>query len=322
MIWERAVAENAWELDSGLYRILLPLPFAVPFVNVYLVASRGKFVLIDAGGDWLPSLRALGRALKAIGVPPRGLTGLVLTHQHPDHGGGAPAIHEHWGGRVFLHPAENTERAVTAEEVAAWMGENGADDASITRATAARERPPLTTLPVEDLDESQALIVGDLRFEVILVAGHSPGQVMLREPNRGWLFTADHLIQVHGVNVWAFPTTPGDPFGEYLDNLDRSFNLDANLILPGHGLPWRGNVKATTRDLIDFHQDFLARVVSVVRAQPRSGWEITRTLRTAIPTDPIGIRFSLAEVLGALVHLERIGRARRGKDGRWSAIEA
>ena len=81
MIWERAVAENAWELDNGLYRILLPLPFAAPFVNVYLVQSRGEFLLIDAGADWLPSLRALGRALKTIGVPPKGLTTLLLTHR-------------------------------------------------------------------------------------------------------------------------------------------------------------------------------------------------------------------------------------------------
>jgi glyoxylase-like metal-dependent hydrolase (beta-lactamase superfamily II) len=322
VIWERAVAENAWELDNGLYRILLPLPFAVPFVNVYVVASCGEFVLFDAGSDWLPSLRALGRALKAIGVPPHGLTSLVLTHQHPDHGGGAPAIHERWGGRVFLHPAENSERPITSEEVWGWMAENGADEASMTRATAARERPPLATLPVEDLDETRPFVVGDLRFEVILAAGHSPGQVMLREPHRGWLFTADHLIQVHGVNVWAFPTTPGDPFGEYVANLARSYDLKANLILPSHGLPWRGDVKETVRDLLAFHQEFLGRVLSEVGVTPRTAWDITRSLRTEIPTDPIGIRFSLAEVLAALVHLERSGRARRGEAGRWSAIEA
>ena len=317
MIWERAVAENAWQLDDGLYRILLPLPWAVPFVNVYLVASRGEFVLIDAGGDWLPSLRALGRALKAIGVPPGGLTSLVLTHQHPDHGGGAPAIHERWGGRVFLHPAENDERAVSSEEVAAWLAENGADDASIARATAARERPPLTALPVEDLDENVPFVVGDLRFEIILVPGHSPGQVMLREPRRGWLLTADHIIQVHGVNVWAFPTTPGDPFGEYLASLERGIGLDANLILPSHGLPWRGDVKETSLDLLAFHREFLSSVSAALQSGPRTGWEITRSLRSDIPSDPIAIRFSLAEVLATLVHLERLGQARRGDGGRW-----
>jgi glyoxylase-like metal-dependent hydrolase (beta-lactamase superfamily II) len=87
VILERAVAEYAWQPDDGLGRILLPLPWAVPFVNVCLVASRDEFVLIDVGGDWLPSLRALGRALKVIGVPSGGLTGLALTHQHSDHRG-------------------------------------------------------------------------------------------------------------------------------------------------------------------------------------------------------------------------------------------
>jgi glyoxylase-like metal-dependent hydrolase (beta-lactamase superfamily II) len=250
------------------------------------------------------------------------LTSLVLTHQHPDHGGGVLAIHERWGGRVFLHPAENLERAVTAAEVAAWMEDNGADAASIAKATSARERPPLTSLPIEDLDPGRPLVVGDLRFEVIHVSGHSPGQVMLQERSRGWLLTADHIIQVHGVNAWAFPTTPGDPFGEYLANLESSIDLNASLILPSHGLPWRGDVKDAIRDLLEFHRDFLGRVQSAIRVQPATGWEITLALRSEIPADPIGIRFSLAEVLAALVHLERRGDARRGGGGRWSATEA
>ena len=96
MIWERAVAENAWQLDDGLYRILLPLPWAVPFVNTYVVESRSEFALVDCGANWLPSLRALGRALKAIGVPPGGLGTLLLTHGHPDHANAAGAINAYF----------------------------------------------------------------------------------------------------------------------------------------------------------------------------------------------------------------------------------
>jgi glyoxylase-like metal-dependent hydrolase (beta-lactamase superfamily II) len=321
VIWERAVAENAWQLDDGLYRILLPLPFAVSFVNVYVLASRGEYVLVDAGIDWLPSLRALGAALKVIGVPPRGLTALLLTHLHPDHGGGAASVQSRWGGRVLLHPAERGQfGGGPTNDGQAWLAENGVDEAVVRQAATTRERPAPQPREIEDLADDQPFRVGDLSFDVILVPGHSPGQVMLREPERGWLLSADHVIPVHAVNVWSFPGAKGDPFGEYLASLERTIDLPASLVLPSHGLPWRGNARPATQAMIDYHLVFLDRVRRLVSEKPMTAWEIARALRPEIPSDPAGIRFSLAEVLAALTHLERRGDALRTADGRWEQV--
>jgi hypothetical protein len=43
----------------------------------------------------------------------------------------------------------------------------------------------------------------------------------------------------------------------------------------------------------------------------------TTLLGREVPTDPIGIRFSLAEVLAALTYPAKQGKARRAEDGRW-----
>jgi glyoxylase-like metal-dependent hydrolase (beta-lactamase superfamily II) len=323
VIWERAVAENAWELDGGLYRILLPLPFAAPFVNVYLVQSRSEYLLIDAGADWLPSLRALGRALKTIGVPPKGLTTLLLTHRHPDHDAGAASVHERWGGQVLVHPLENAERNSPRVTSVDWMTENGVDPETIARAyPPTRERshraepaPPET----EDLRVDRPLRLGDLTFDVLLAPGHSPGQVMLREPERGWLFTADHVMPIHGANVWFFPGGEGDPFGEYLASLEQTLPLSASLVLPSHGLPWRGGPREATQGLLDYHRHFASQIHRLLGERTLNAWQIARALNPAIPADPVGIRFSLAEVLAVLIHLEREGTVRHEPNGRWQA---
>jgi len=60
-------------------------------INAFLVESGGKRILIDAGGaqSGVESLGRLGPTLAAIGVTPESVDALVMTHLHPDHGGGA-----------------------------------------------------------------------------------------------------------------------------------------------------------------------------------------------------------------------------------------
>jgi glyoxylase-like metal-dependent hydrolase (beta-lactamase superfamily II) len=319
VIWERAVAENAWEIEGGLYRVLLPLPFGVPFVNAYLVASRSEYLLIDCGANWLPSLRALGRALKAIGVPARGLTYLLLTHTHPDHSDAAGPVRERWGGRVLLNPAERPRESLAATDFVNWMAENGVDEAILGRAREPRREYP-SGLPdeIEPLALDAPLVVGDCRFAVIPVPGHSPGQVMLQEPERGWLFTADHVLPYAAPNVWAFPGATGDPFGEYVASLDRTGHLTARLVLPSHGLPSRDNLPELATEMADFHRRLADRVRVALDGRRLTAWEVAKLLSPEPPADLGAARFVLAEALAVLIHLERQGDVRPSEDGRWA----
>jgi glyoxylase-like metal-dependent hydrolase (beta-lactamase superfamily II) len=321
VIWERAIAENAWQLDEGLYRILLPLPSAVPFVNAYVVESRGEFALVDCGTDWLPSLRALGRALKVIGVPSRGMGTLLLTHRHPDHANAARAVHERWGGRILIDSLERSDAARPPTDFRAWLVANGADAATAERASGpTRDRPSALPAFAEDLVTDQPLAIGDLRLEVIRAPGHSPGQVMLREPSRGWLLTADHVLPILAPNVWLFADDIGDPLGDYLDGLARAAGIAASLILPSHGLPWRGTVRDAALALRDFHLEFVSRIAELISTRRLNAWEIARAIRPKTPEDPVGVRFSLAEVLAGLRYLQLRERTAQAEDSRWGAL--
>ncbi len=319
MIYERTVAENAWELEEGLYRILLPLPWDVPFVNAYLVACEGQFLLIDAGWHSRTSLRALGRAMKAIGVPPHGLTQLLLTHGHPDHASGAGAVHAHWGGSVSVHPAARRHHLST-EEMADWARREGLAGEPLERLLG-RRREPMEPLP-EDVEHLQAggpLRFGACAFDVLHMPGHCPGQVVLHERGRGWLFTADQLLTPQGPNVWYQSHREGDPLGEYLESLEATGRIAADLVLPGHGAPWRGGPAQGAAEAIAFQRDYIARVEGCVEGSAVSSWRVAQRLAAARGRRAEDVS-ELAEVLAALVHLEAEGKIGRTQEGGWVRV--
>jgi len=319
MMLERTIAENAWEVEEGLYRILLPLKWDVPFVNVYLVRSRDEWLLVDCGLNWPTSLRALGRALKAIGVRSGGITAMVLTHRHPDHAGGAQAVQKRWGGRVLIHPADMGLQYPTPEQQVEWGRAHGLDEARLEQLTRPRREPP-DRLPdsLEPLLPGEALRVGDLSFEVIHAPGHCPGQVLLFEPRRRWFFVADQITGALAPNVWLHAGMAGDPFGDFLESLDRMKGVDADLMLPSHGMPERGVLRERVDEQIRFQRQYLAQVLGCVGHQGQTTWEVARRVSPAAALDVRQGPSVLAEVAAALVHLERAGRVIRTAEGLWA----
>lgn len=318
MILERAVAENAWQVAEGLYRILLPLPWAVPLVNAFVAESRGQFMLVDCGFHWDTGLRALGRALKAIGVPSHGLTYLVLTHRHLDHASAAASVQQRWGGRVLLHAWDIAMTPPGTEEMADWGRRHGLDEERVARLLS-RDHAPVKQLPdrTEPLDMSQPLRLGDLVFELIHVPGHCPGQVMLYERQRGWLLPADQMLNVLAPNVWAHPGNGSDPLGDYFESLAHTAAIEASLILPSHGMPQQGRLREAVGKMARFHEGLAQGVAECLTYQPQSTWEVAEAFdpqRAAASS--IGSSL-LGEVLAALIYLERRGAAVQVAEGRW-----
>ncbi len=67
------------ELADGVLQVA-----AQPGINVWVLRHDPGVVLVDAG----LAAPGLVRALRRLGVAPRDVTGVLLTHGHPDHAGG------------------------------------------------------------------------------------------------------------------------------------------------------------------------------------------------------------------------------------------
>lgn len=89
-----AIEDQPGRMPAALFRSIDPnkkvrLPNSFPSsINVFLVKNKknGKLFLIDAGFG-RPSSRLLPD-LKAAGIPPGMISGILITHIHPDHVGG------------------------------------------------------------------------------------------------------------------------------------------------------------------------------------------------------------------------------------------
>src|SRR5215211_6489808 len=77
---------RAIQVTDGLWALRLPVPFRqTRWVTCHLLEVRGGWLLVDCGPSTGPGWAALAHALAQAGVEPAAITGLLLTHGHPDH---------------------------------------------------------------------------------------------------------------------------------------------------------------------------------------------------------------------------------------------
>lgn len=219
-------------------------------VNYYIVdGGSAGLTLVDAG---LPGYaRRLGETLAAIGKSVEDVRAVLLTHGHVDHVGmSAPLAAA--GATIYLHEAD--------VELAADPRKNKTDRpvwhylyypamwAAVTHfvregMNTHRGMPPLTSMSDGDMLD----VPGAPR--IVHVPGHTAGSVVVELQEHGVAFVGDLLCTVSPISG-----RPADPQlqtrGSNADSdlamqsLDRLAGIEAPLVLPGHGEPWRDGVEA------------------------------------------------------------------------------
>jgi glyoxylase-like metal-dependent hydrolase (beta-lactamase superfamily II) len=211
-------------------------------VNSYLVEESGEVTIIDAGvpGYWadLPAeLAAMGRRLDDVRA-------IVLTHGHSDHVGFAERARRERGLPVSVH---ELDAALARGEVSNPAKTGGVRLVPLLRfllfgiTHGALRTPHLTEVGTYG-DGATLDVPGAPR--VILVPGHTPGCAALHVPSHDALFAGDTLatlaVTTGATGPMIAPFT-ADPV-EALASLSRLDGIEAGLLLPGHGQPWRDGV--------------------------------------------------------------------------------
>jgi alkyl sulfatase BDS1-like metallo-beta-lactamase superfamily hydrolase len=233
--------------------------FVASFANVSAFSTDDGLVLVDTGGSLLAG--AAHETLRTWSDEP--LHTGVFTHGHIDHCFG-----------VERYEAENRDRGVTAPRVVAHAALPARFDRY--RATAGYNATinrrqfgvPDLEWPVDYRypDETYAtrldLDVGGTRFELHHARGETDDHTWVHVPERGVLCTGDLFI-------WASPNC-GNPQKvqrypkEWAVALRVMAELDAEVLLPGHGLPVMGTERVrealtdTARLLEHLHDETLA----------------------------------------------------------------
>jgi len=177
--------------------------------NTYLLSGRLN-ILIDPGH--MAFMERLLNALKADNILPEKIDLIINTHAHPDHSE---------GNGFFAH--RRTLITLHREEDRYLRGEGGK-----LYEIFGMSLPPF---PVEFYLEEGEFQAGDITLEVYHTPGHSPGSICLYWPEKKTLISGDVLFY-QGVGRTDIP---GADSARLRESLDRLAQLDAHLILPGHG---------------------------------------------------------------------------------------
>ena len=144
---------------------------------------------------------------------------LINTEPHGDHFTG----NYFFEGTVVAH--EGTREAIlasSADELKERLRQTAPDNLSLMEGFS--YRPPTITL-----SERLTLYVGEHTFQLIHLPGHTPFQVAVFIPEERLVFTSDNVFCK--VQAWLHQALPY----EWLESLKRIGELEADVLVPGHG---------------------------------------------------------------------------------------
>lgn len=181
--------------------ITVPLPAFNPGLSsgsgnwTWLIPGRVP-TLVDAGVGDMRHLDAIEETLG--GVP---LSQVLVTHHHPDHVAGAPAIAARMPKTAF-------------------------------RKMPLPGRDPCTGIRWIPLENGERLEAGDVSLVVVHTPGHASDHLCFWHAESRAVFSGDLVIL--GTSVWVPPAPDGD-LAAYIASLERILALDAVRMYPAHG---------------------------------------------------------------------------------------
>ena len=222
-------------LDDDLTLIWEPHVDPLLRCNIWHVRGRDKDLLIDTGLGLAPLRPAIAELIdKPLAA--------VATHIHLDHVG---AMHEF--DERLIHELEADDLADYRDEVSLIVGDYGP---AVEAYFLARDDLDKTSLlidalphagwshddftirsaaPTTRLQAGEMLDLGDRRFEVLHLPGHSPGSIGLWEQATGTLFSGDAIYDGPLLDELADSDIP-----DYVETMKRLRGLPVNVVHGGH----------------------------------------------------------------------------------------
>jgi glyoxylase-like metal-dependent hydrolase (beta-lactamase superfamily II) len=306
--------------QAGIHRLAIPTPFLVGRINCYLIEDR-PLTLIDTGPNSGKSLDELERALAERGHAIEDLELIVLTHQHMDHVGLLEILARRSGADVaaldLLAPyLENFSASATADDEFSQnvMRRNGipSEVVAVLSAVGAAFRAFGSSGHVSrQLRDGESLHWRERSLRVLHRPGHSPSDTIFWDEQRRILIAGDHLLAHISSNpLLSRPLRPeSDPqphaLLDYLDSLQATRELPAELVLSGHGEPIVDHV-ALIDERVRMHQRRARKILGMLADGPLSGYEIGLRMWGNIAVTQAYL--TLSEVLG---HLDLLAREER-----------
>ncbi len=242
------------EVAPGVFWIRMPMPFALDHINLWALADRDGWTVVDTGVRTEDTL-AVWEELLANWPDKRPIRRVICTHMHPDHVGMAGWITRRFGARLWMTRLEYLNcRVVVAdtgreppEDGRAFYRRAGWSPAALDnyRRRFGRFGAHVHPLPesFRRISDGDALQIGDYSWRVVVGNGHSPEHACLHCPELKVMISGDQILPRISSNVSTHAMEPdANPMKEWLASLERIRERvsDDVLVLPAHNEPFRG----------------------------------------------------------------------------------
>ncbi len=310
------------EVAPRIHWVRMPLPFALKFINLWLIDDGDGWTIVDTGLP-LPETKAAWRRLLDQRVSPaKPLRRVIVTHMHPDHVGSAGWLCHTFGAQLWMSRLEyvtcrmlvaDTGRPAPAAGLefyrrAGWP-ETAIDKYKARFGGFGRG---VSQMPdaFRRLSDGDAFTMAGERWEVICGSGHSPEHACLWCPSLNLFISGDQILPRISSNVSVHPTEPdANPLADWIASCEKLLGrLPAEtFVLPAHNEPFFG-VHTRLRHLIDGHEKALARLQQRLATSELAAVDtFTAIFGRAIADDEIGM--ATGEALAHLNYLRHLGRA-------------
>ncbi len=301
---------------EGVYQVPIPLPFALRIVNCYLLRDHDGWAVLDTGINTPQGQAAWRAAWDALGIRPREIRRVFMTHVHPDHFGlagwlQAQIVADGGAAAVYASPREIRQAQLIWErestlDFAAYLARHGMPPDMARAVDSGLDDTRTMTLPhpeqLHPLDPDSVIDTGARQFKLLLAEGHADGQLLFYDQRDALLLSGDHVLMHITPNIGIWTETDPHPLRRYLQSLDALGDLPVRLALPGHKAlihDWAGRI----RELQQHHEERLERTLQAVRDGHTDAYHVALVIFQHMRFTPHEWRFALAE---ALAHLDEL----------------
>lgn len=303
------------EIMPDLYRIEVPLPKnPLKAVNSYVLKGPDRNLIVDTAMNREECERVLAAGLRELDVE-MAETDIFVTHLHADHLGLAVRLASETSKVYFNKPDADV---MSMPQIWQYMLEiacrHGFPEDRLQQAL--KQHPGHRFGPDRQAEytlvaDGDRLGVGAYRFTCVQTPGHTPGHTCLYESEAKILLAGDHILAdiTPNISLWI---DIGDPLAAYLNSLDKVYELDVEMVLPGHRRIFtdcRGRIK----ELKLHHENRVDEVLDIVKKGPQTAygiagrmtWDMTYESWEKFPV--VQQWFATGEALAHLKYLEDKG---------------
>jgi glyoxylase-like metal-dependent hydrolase (beta-lactamase superfamily II) len=300
------------EILKNLYRIEIPLPGSpLNAVNSYLIKAPRRNLIIDTGMNRKECLKVMQIELRKLGVDLR-RTDFFITHIHADHLGLISSLTTNTSTIYFNQPDAELIRSnshwIDLINSARLNGFPENELGAILRNHPGYKYGPRGNIIFTILKQDDIIQIGDYGFKCIETPGHTKGHMCLYEPNQKIFVAGDHIINdiTPNIRLWS---EEGNPLKEYLASLDKVYDLDIKLILPGHRGIFK-NYKERIQELRNHHQQRAKEVLYILERGWQNAFQVASQMKWDVSYPhwdlfpPVQKWFATGETIAHLKYLE------------------